>query len=430
MCAPSSLKIAGTWSVSVIVFAVLSIHPVTSLATNGSFLIGYGAKSRGMAGAGVAFAQDALVSATNPAGMTDVDSRADGGLMFFNPERSAYVPGFSGKDNVDSGSTLFAIPNMGVNYRFNRKITVGFAFYGAGGGNTRYNDNFFDFSGEPNPTLGVNLQQAIMSPSMAYRIDKHNSIGASVLLGVQSFRAYGLEAFGDAGFSSDPEHLTGKGDDWSYGAGVRLGWRGKFLDDKLTLGAAYSSRMYMTKFDKYKGLFAEQGSADIPAFFTIGLAIKPLDKLTVAFDIQHINYSAIKSFSNKGPKQFLPLPPSNQLMGEDDGLGFGWQDITVYKLGLSYDYNDKYTFRAGWNHGGKPMPGNGREILANTLAPAVTEDHATLGMTYRQNKNIEWTVAAMHAFRNDVVEFNDFSGDNVRISMYQNAAEISFGYKF
>jgi len=406
--------------------------PVTAYATNGSLLIGYGAKSRGMGGVGVAYAQDALVSAVNPAGMVDVGTRGDVGLMLFKPDRSSWVPGFSGKDNITSGATLFAIPNMGVNYKFNRKVSVGFAFVGAGGGNTRYNENFFDFSGEPNPTLGVNLAQAIMSPGFAYNITKQQSFGVSLLLGIQTFRAYGLEAFGDAGFSSDPEHLTGNGNDWSYGAGVRLGWRGKFFDEKLTLGAAYSSRMYMTKFDKYKGLFAEQGSADIPEMFSLGLALKPIDKVVLAFDAQYINYDDIASFNNSGPEFFLPLPPPEELMGEDNGLGFGWESIWVYKLGIDYEYNKNWTFRAGYNYSDFPMKEDGIQILANTLAPAVTQHHMTLGFSYKpkSSSKIEWTFALMRAFRTDVVEYNEFSSDNIRIGMDQWAADIEFGYIF
>ncbi len=444
----------GMFSKKVVSFAsslvFLGAFTQTAFATNGSFLIGYGAKSRGMGGAGVAYAQDSLVSATNPAGMSDVGIRFDGGLMIFNPERSAWVPGFSGKSEIDSGATIYAIPNIGFNYPFNRKLTVGFAFVGAGGGGTRYNENFFDFGNPANlgPTLGVNLAQAIMSPSFAYNVTKKQSIGASLLLGIQTFRAFGLDAFGDAGFSIDPDNLTSRGNDWSYGAGVRFGWRGKFYDDKLTLGAVYSSRMYMTKFDKYKGLFAEQGDADIPEQYAIGLAFKATDKATVAFDIQRINYGDIASFSNPGPIRFLPLPTAadERLMGMNNGLGFGWQDMTIYKLGLNYDYNDKYSFRAGWNYGKKPMCDGGTynnidgitspvdkcsvDILANTLAPAVVEHHLTLGMSYRPSKKVEWTVGLMHAFREDVVKFNDFSGDNIKISMNQWAGDLSFGYNF
>ncbi len=41
--------------------------PTPAFATNGMFMIGYGVKSVGMGGVAIAFAQDALVGATNPA---------------------------------------------------------------------------------------------------------------------------------------------------------------------------------------------------------------------------------------------------------------------------------------------------------------------------------------------------------------------------
>lgn len=421
----------------VLVSFILVAFSVNVFATNGSFLIGYGAKSRGMGGAGVAFAQDALVSATNPAGMADIKIRLDGGLMVFNPDRSAHVPGFSGKPQITSGATLYGIPNMGFNYPFNRKISMGFAFVGAGGGGTRYNTNFFDFGITAGPTLGVNLAQAIMSPSVAYKINRNHSVGASLLLGIQTFRAFGLESFGDTGFSSDPANLTGRGNDWSYGAGARFGWRGKFLDNKLTLGAVYSSRMYMTKFDKYKGLFAEQGDADIPEHFAIGLAVMPIDKLTVAFDVQYINYDNIASFANDGPPVFNAAPPQlppDQLMGADNGVGFGWESMIVYKLGFNYDLDKQWTVRAGWNFGEKPIPeggvSGGLNILANTLAPATVEHHMTLGASYRPSKKLEFTGTLMYAFREEMVEFNNFSGDNINIGMDQLGAEVSVGYTF
>jgi len=47
------------------------------------------------------------------------------------------------------------------------------------------------------------------------------------------------------------------------------------MDDKLTVGLTYASKTYMTKFDKYKGLFAEQGDFSIPENYGIGLAFKP-----------------------------------------------------------------------------------------------------------------------------------------------------------
>lgn len=413
---------------SIVAFLPLLIIPDISLATNGTLLIGFGAKSRAMGGAAVAHAQDSLVAAVNPAGIADVGTRADIGAMLFSPRRSAWVPGFSGRDNVQSGSNLFVMPNMGGVYKFNRKMSVGFAAVAFGGGNTRYNENFFDFAGDPPPTLGANLAQAVMSPSVSYKLTKQHTLGASLLLGIQQFRAYGMTAFGDAGFSSDPDSLSNRGNDYSVGAGVRVGWLSSFFKGRLSLGATASSRVRMTKLDKYKGLLAQNGRLDLPAIYSAGIAVKPVKKLTITGDLQYIDYSNIKALRNRGPKQFLPLPPDDQLLGASQGFGFGWQNMWVYKGGAKYDLNDKWILRAGYNYADTPI--SDIELLSNTIAPATVKHHATLGVTYNSSKNSEWSFAGMWAFKAQQVGFDSFSNDNIRISMYQYALEASYGFHF
>ena len=48
-------------------FALTLAAPVNVFATNGMWMIGYGAKATGMGGAGVAYPQDAMAAAYNPA---------------------------------------------------------------------------------------------------------------------------------------------------------------------------------------------------------------------------------------------------------------------------------------------------------------------------------------------------------------------------
>ena len=55
-------------------------------ATNGYSPTGFGAANKGLAGAGVAFPQDTLAGATNPAGMIEVGHRVDLGVGFFAPD--------------------------------------------------------------------------------------------------------------------------------------------------------------------------------------------------------------------------------------------------------------------------------------------------------------------------------------------------------
>ena len=451
--------------------------PSSVFATNGYFLIGFGAKSRGMGGVGVAYGQDGLAAGANPATMADVKidgaMRMDIGAELFVPKRAfnhnsatlESFPGVTGSVNHVSGANEFLIPSMGGIYKFNRKITIGMAAIGAGA-NTRYDQSVpgiptcrdgdtsggtgstgFNFNCLGSTTLGVNLIQMQMLPSAAYRINKNQYVGASLAIGVQTFRAYGLQSFGPAGLGyTNGSDFTNKGNDWAYGSGVRFGWLGKFLDKRLSLGANYASRVYMTKFDKYKDLFAEQGDFDIPSHWALGLAFKATDKLTIAADYQKIYYSDIASVGNQGPN---PADPSNFFppgcvsisptentckLGLDNGMGFGWQDADVYKLGVSYDYNDEWTFRAGYNHADAPMPED--QIMFNFLAPAVVEDHVTLGASYRPNKNMEWTFNYVHAFENTIsgptalgpIGGLPVNGTNGSATMHINTFGISFGF--
>jgi long-chain fatty acid transport protein len=276
-----------------------------------------------------------------------------------------------------------------------------------------------------------------MLPSVAYQMNKNHSFGASLAFAVQQFRAYGLGAFEDLGFAGPGATGTsGNGNDYSYGAGVRFGWLGKFLDKRLSLGVNYASKVWMTKFDKYDTLFAEQGNFDIPEHYSIGLAYKLTDKLTVAADVQQINYSNVASIGNPGPVDPVDLnplcpgvdPPICNL-GGDLGMGFGWSDATAYKIGMNYDYNDTWSFRVGYNHGDTPIQSD--QVLFNMLAPATVEDHITLGASYRPSKNIEWTVNAMHALENTVsgpTAFGNLPGDDAQISMKINTFGVSFAY--
>ncbi len=95
-------------------------------------------------------------------------------------------------------------------------------------------------------------------------------------------------------------YLTNNNSDWSYGAGVRVGWIGD-ITPTLTLGASAASKIYMTEFDDYRELFAEQGDLDIPANFALSATVKATPKLNLSFDFQRILYEGVNSISNDGP---------------------------------------------------------------------------------------------------------------------------------
>ena len=128
---------------------------------------------------------------------------------------------------------------------------------------------------------------------------------------------------------------------------------------RLTLGASYSSKIYMSEFDDYDELFAEDGDFDVPANFTLGATFKATPKLKVSFDFQQIQYEDVSSISNAGPVPTPAgpgLPPGGGLLGTDNGLGFGWEDINIYRLAAEYAYDSQWIFRAGYSWNDQPIP--------------------------------------------------------------------------
>jgi long-chain fatty acid transport protein len=414
----------------------------SAFATYGYFSHGYGMKSKGMAGAVTALTEDAFGGANNPASMVWVGNRLDLGMDWFSPKRSMDRKGsVTGLDAaVPSESDNFFIPEFGYNAMINPNMSFGVTVYGNGGMNTNYPAGQITGAGSGfcgafgvggsgqnvlcgNTALGVDLMQLVIAPTLSYKITSNNSLGISPLLAYQRFQANGLQGF--AGLSSDPSNLTNNGYSSATGAGARVGWLGKFTNS-FSVGAAYSSKIKMSKFYKYKGLFAEEGEFDMPSNYNAGIALKATPQMTFTLDYQMIKYSDSKSVHN---------PSTNTgALGTTDGRGFGWDDVTVKKIGFEYKASSTMTYRAGYGKTDNPI--QSRDVTFNILAPGVVQDHYTLGFTRAMDKDSELTMAYMHAAENSVSGnslFTALSGaDNGKetIKMHQNSLGIALGKKW
>jgi long-chain fatty acid transport protein len=400
----------------------------------------------------------------------------------------------------DSRRDLFAFPNFGYNSD-NGNWSWGISGYATGGMNTTYDRNIYDqtfavlgafqqgygaaLAGGATPqqaqaagaaaaasvppgtgtglpdtgTLGIDFGQMVFAPTFAYKINPDNAVGISALVAVQRLAARGLGDFqcftpttqadpvnGSScrtfGVPADPTtgvstHLTNRGYDYSYGGGVRIGYTGN-VTPWLTLGAAWTSKLYMSDFSAYKELLAEQGSFDTPSNFSVGLALHPTPQWDFAFDYARIFYSDVNSISNTGPV-FNPtggpvgigapaIPPGSGLLGASNGLGFGWQDINIYRLGILYKPSTKWTFRVGYEHNDSPIPDS--QLLFNIVAPAVVKNHATVGLTLTLSPTSEVSMAYMHAFSATQSSNQTAFGVPGSIQMDQNSFDISYAWTF
>jgi long-chain fatty acid transport protein len=429
------MKFNGTLLATLVATATL---PATVLATDGYFSHGYGMKAKGMAGVSAARTDDTFGGANNPAQGVFVGDRFDVGIDWFSPVRSversgASIPPLNGK--VDSGRENFAIPEFGYNKMINSSMSLGLTVYGNGGMNTAYPQGNFQC---PTPTgtfvagnalcgqgkLGVDLTQLIIAPTLAYKIAPSHALGIAPLFGYQRFKIDGVQLFGQ--LSGSPSNVTNNDYDSATGYGVRLGYLGK-VSDAISIGAAYATKMKMGKFDKYKGLFAQDGGFDMPEHYSVGVMIRATPALSFGLDYKRINYNDVNAVGN---------PSTNQApLGASNGPGFGWQNIDVWKLGVEYALSSALTVRAGYGKSDNPILA--RDVTFNILAPGVVQDHYTLGLTYALNRNSEITVAYMHAAKQSVSGSSLFNalipvpnaGGTEKIQMYENSLGIAWGMK-
>lgn len=400
--------------------------PGTAQATDGYFLNGVGAKAKGAGGVAIAMPQDAFSIASNPASATAIDHRLDIGFEVFIPDRGAEIAGNqAGLDGTYSGNGAnpFILPEFAYVRPLSDTVSIGIAVNGNGGMNTDYETNPFASFGATG-AAGVNLRQISIAPTIAVEFAEGQSLGLSPHFVVQSFEVEGIQPF--AANSQDPGNFTNRGEDWAFGAGFRVGYLGSF-GDGFRVGAFYQSKVWTTEFDRYAGLFAEQGGFNMPASWGAGVSVDATPRLTLGADFKHIEYSGVNSVGNPIASLLQGVP-----FGADNGPGFGWDDIDVWKVGAVYQASDKLTLRAGYGRSANPVPQS--ETLLNILAPGVVRDHYTLGATIKASDNLEITGYAMRAPRQTVNGSGSipalFGGGEANIRLAETAIGFSLGFGF
>ncbi|MEE8365501.1 MAG: outer membrane protein transport protein [Gammaproteobacteria bacterium] len=433
-------------------------------ATNGYFAHGYSVKDKGMAGAGVAYSTDTLAAATNPAGMVLQGERYDIGGAIFSPRRSYTVTGgpslppgtacspncpFSigdGSQSIDSDNEAFLIPQYGQNWMLDSESSIGLSIYGNGGMNTEYKGGtaiLNDPLGTPNNvqlpgtygagTAGVDLAQLFITTTYSRKISDTASWGISGIVAYQTFEATGMSNFG--GFSLAPSKLSNNGGDSATGIGIRLGIQGEVAPG-ITLGASIQPEIDMGEFDKYAGLFAENGDFDIPSTWTIGLAWQISASRVFQIDVQQINYEDVAAVSNP----ILPLADGScipgpfggtgaECLGGANGAGYGWEDMTIVKLGYEWQNTADWTWRLGYSFGDQPIPET--EMLFNITAPGVMEDHFTFGFTRALDSKSSFNFAFLYAPSVDVSGANTFDpAQTIKLEMDQYEVALSYSKTF
>lgn len=358
-----------------------------------------------------------------------------------------------GAGKFDSSSEWFPIPYVAKNWSLADDRELTFLFYGRGGMNTDWDNSNASASYDPDgpgPAPvgtfpgpfgagegGVDLSQAFLSVNYAGKVSDQFAWGIGPVIAVQSFEAKGLGSF--AGFTRTfaasggtvfPTALTDNGHEITYGWGIAGGiWWG--MSDTISAGLSYQSKMSMGDFDDYSDLYAEGGGFDIPASLKFGLSFKTSEVLRINFDVEHTQFSDVDSVGN--PVSNIGGCPTAGLGGTDiesclggaNGAGFGWDDMTTYKIGAEWRASQDYIWRFGYSYGEQPI--QSADVIFNILAPGVMEQHLTVGLTKESPNGGAWTFSFMYAPEESVIGPNLFDPtQTIELEMNQLEFEISY----
>lgn len=386
-----------------------------SFATNGYFTHGVSAQEKGLAGAAVAMGNSPLSVANNPASLLNSEASTEIGFALFSPDRYYASNGaaskhyaseaeftFSfgdGREKVESDNSLYAIPQIAYASKIDDVSSWGIAAYGQGGMNTEYTSGSAFLGPSEMPGMygggdaGVDLMQLFIPITYARLFGEKHHFGISIIGVLQAFEAKGLQAF--SGFSTDPQNLTNKGHDKSFGIGYKLGYQ-YAISDSLTLGASLRPEISMGEFDDYAGLFAKVGSFDIPANYQLGFAWNAGGG-TISYEFEKIAYSDIDSVGNSINVLFTGcmMGQPQYCLGGSKGAGFGFSDMQVNKIGYERKIANGMVYRVGFSNTKQPISKS--QIVFGLLAPAVIEKHYTFSLSIPHKNGNKFGLSFLYA---------------------------------
>ncbi len=396
-------------------------------------------KSTGMAATSIAYPQDSLAVAYNPAGMVVVGNRIDGEAGWLHDDGHAKifgspVPGADGNFNVMRTHDYY-VGNFGFNSVWCTSVcdcvdlnwSLGVALYNRDFQKATQNkvQPLFGTS-----DAGIEYVHEELATSLAVDLCEGHCLGVSIDWHIARVKVNGLENFDNDTFSSHPGHVTNRGYNYSHGLGATIGYYGQ-LADWLSVGATYRPKTNMSRYHKYDGFFANDGRINIPDKIGGGIAVDPWPCLTLCFDVEIVRWRSIKSLSNKlkrNTEEFV-----TKKLGTDHGSGFGFRNQTFYRFGVEYRVNDDWTIRAGFRHANSIISAS--QNAANSLVDDLVRDYLTLGFTWSYNACTEFSGFYAYGFKHTLHGYNaipttPFGGGSVRLNESKYVLGLSAAWKW
>ncbi|MCE5316060.1 MAG: hypothetical protein LLG04_01680 [Parachlamydia sp.] len=367
---------------------VLALSAVLSLSVE---VQATSAKALGMGNAAVAYPQDSLSTAYNPALAVYLGNRGDFWISSnFSPYDARISQNrFSGGDLHASGRrTWTPSAAIGSISRVCSNVSVGFIFYNRFCQKTHFNKHS-ELLGTT--SFGRGYEQYCGSAIAAISLDSHQ-LGLSLDILAGRHKVSGLQSLDHRRFTESPGRFTNRGYDWNYGLGLTIGWHW-MVTPEFEIGVSFRPETKMSRFHRYKGFIPEHGVFHNPQKALAGFAWRMLPCTTLAFDVEYIWVRRLRAEKNPGDHM-------THKWGSKHGPALGLNNDLILHVGLDYALTPEIVLRTGYIYEREIQ--NKCQAFWDMLYCSPIQHYLTLGATYAWKDCIEFDIFYQHGFERSI----------------------------
>ena len=380
-----------------LVMSLAVLFLACGLFANGLNLNGLGARPASMGGAFVGLADDFTAVFWNPAGLALLKGRTFGlaGDLLLPSARFTLDPTFS----METKAKGYGAGLVGYFQPIGDRIVVGLGAYTLSGLGADWASQGFE------EALVYPLPPAYFTPSLeSYRwrsfigsITLAPSIAVKVndwmLLGATFNLSYGFFQTSQwaetAVLPTKPPTLVNLGQQdldvngWGFGATFGLlikpsDWLSVGLTWRTQTNMSLSGTTGIENLDLLGLPVSSDTSLDVPnpTWLAGGIAVKPLDRLTVTFDLQWTNWAKLGTI-----ELVFADPEWAEALTDEAALVLNWKDSLQVRGGVEYDLGT-FALRAGYYYDPAPAP----DETMNVLIPSFTYNSFNAGFGYAKDR--------------------------------------------
>lgn len=387
------------------------------------------------------FLQEQSVSGLGSAYAGAAAMPRDASIQFYNPAGMSYLSGTNINVGVhllvpdsevsDTGSTLGGapisggdggnpydptpIPNAYITHQVTDQLWLGFGVSAPFGLANEYNDGWF---GRYDATE-TELTTIDFAPSAAYKINDWISVGGSIILQRATAELKSAASVATEGTQT----LEGESTDFGWKAGVLLEPM-----SGTKIGMDYRSEIT----HELEGRFILEGTggADTNVKGYADLNLPDIATFSIAQDLND-EWTLLGSATWFGWNDFERIETRNVLGGPIGSIEQNYQSTWAYALGLEWEMNDTWTWRAGYQYDETPTTDEYR----TSRTPDGDRQWFSLGGTYTLDDNWSFDFAGTYIDIADEeidVTRNVLSNAQVSADTEGHVAIVSLGlnYKF